>query len=340
MKKSILMLGLAVAAMTSCTNDEVMEVNQNNLIKFESFVNKGTRTVAEVGKDNLTQFYVFGYHDGDTRPVFDNNYVKKEDGSWKNEESKDWRANRYYFGAYANKATSDILNTTPSASFSSDGTLTIANYDVTDSTDDLIAAVKTVDNTGLLNNPVDLDFKHLLAQVKFEFANNNDDYYMTVSPITFKAMPIGTCTIDKDGEIDWKLKSGLTASDSITYTYNGTSRDEYIAATKSFKSDSLLVLPVEIAATTCANFTIEFYEKVDGNYNKVQEIEYKNVSLIGTQSNSDGDNVASWAPGYKYNYKAYFPINPSKIQFSVNTVEGWKDNTVDDNTTDNESVIF
>lgn len=50
MKKSILMLGLAVAAMTSCTNDEVMEVNQNNLIKFESFVNKGTRTVDEVKK--------------------------------------------------------------------------------------------------------------------------------------------------------------------------------------------------------------------------------------------------------------------------------------------------
>ena len=337
MKKSFLMLGLAVAAMSSCTNDEVVEVNQSNLIKFESFVNKGTRTVAEVGKDNLTQFYVFGYHDGDTSPVFNNKYVKKEDGSWKNEESKDWRANRYYFGAYANKATSDKLT---GASFSDDGTLTIANYDVTNSTDDLIAAVKTVNNTGLANEAVGLDFKHLLAQVKFELANNNDGYYMTVSDITFKAMPIGTCTIDKDGIIDWDLKVGLTANDSLTYTYNGTSQDEYIAATKSFKSDSLLVLPVEIAATTCANFTIAFYEKVGGNYNKVQEIEYKNVSLIGTQAKSDGDNVNSWAPGYKYNYKAYFPINPSKIQFSVNSVEGWNDNTVDDNTTDDESVIF
>ena len=111
-------------------------------------------------------------------------------------------------------------------------------------------------------------------------------------------------------------------------------------STKSFKSDSLLVLPVEIAATTCANFTIAFYEKVGENYNKVQEIVYNNVSLIGSEANSDGDNVASWAPGYKYNYKAYFPINPSQIQFSVNRVEGWEDNTVDDNTTGDESVIF
>lgn len=337
MKKSFLMLGLAVAAMTSCTNDEVVEVNQSNLIKFESFVNKGTRTVNEVKNDNLSKFYVFGFHDGDQTPVFNNNYVEKNGNSWTNEVSKDWRANNYYFGAYANKATSDKLI---GASFTANGTLTIANYDVTDSTDDLIAAVKPVDNTGLANEAVSLDFKHLLAQVKFELANNNDGYLMTVSDITFNAMPIGTCTIDKDGKIDWALKDGLTASDSLTYTYNGTSQGEYIEATKSFKSDSLLVLPVEIAATTCANFTIEFYEKVGANYNKVQEIEYKNVSLIGTQSNSDGDNVTSWAPGYKYNYKAYFPINPSKIQFSVNSVEGWKDDTVDDNTTDDESVIF
>lgn len=333
MKKSILMLGLAVAAMTSCTNDEVMEVNQNNLIKFESFVNKGTRTVTEVTKSSLTQFYVFGYHDGDTAPVFNNNYVEKDGNSWTNEVSKYWRANNYYFGAYANKATSDKLT---GASFSSDGTLTIANYTVANSTNDLIAAVKTVDNTGLANKAVSLDFKHLLAQVKFEFANNNSGYLMTVSDITFKAMPKGTCTINNAGKINWNLE----ASDSLTYTYKGTSAGDYIAVDQSFKSDSLLVLPVRIAATTCANFTIAFYENVGNNYNKVQEIEYKNVSLIGTQANSDGDAVASWDPGYKYNYKAYFPINPSKIQFSVNTVEGWKDNTVDDNTTNDESVIF
>ncbi len=335
MKKSFLMLGLAVAAMTSCTNDEVMEVNQNNLIKFESFVNKGTRTVDEVKKDNLTKFFVFGYHNGDQTPVFNNHYVEKVGDSWTNEVPRDWRANTYYFGAYATKATSEKLG---SASFSTNGTLTIANYDVTNSTDDLIAAVKTVNNTGLLNATVDLDFKHLLAQVKFELANNITGYYMTVSPITFKAMPIGTCTIDKDENINWELKDELTESDSLTYTYPGTS--EYIEATKSFKSDSLLVLPVEIAATTCANFTIAFYEKVGENYNKVQEIVYNNVSLIGSEANSDGDNVASWAPGYKYNYKAYFPINPSQIQFSVNRVEGWEDNTVDDNTTGDESVIF
>ena len=32
MKKMFWMLGVAVAALTSCTNDEVVEVNQSNLL--------------------------------------------------------------------------------------------------------------------------------------------------------------------------------------------------------------------------------------------------------------------------------------------------------------------
>lgn len=148
MKKSFLMLGLAVAAMTSCTNDEVVEVNQSNLIKFESFVNKGTRAVEETTAAGLEKFYVFGYHNGDSDPVFSNNYVQKNGNGWGNEVTEHWTANTYYFGAYATKNESDILSATPLASFSNEGTLTISNYSVGSmgpeihSTDDLIGAVK------------------------------------------------------------------------------------------------------------------------------------------------------------------------------------------------------
>lgn len=358
MKKSILVLGLAVAAMTSCTNDEVMEVNQNNLIKFESFVNKGTRAVTETTKNELSKFYVFGYHNGDSNPVFSNNYVQKNGNDWSNEVTKNWTANTYYFGAYATKNESDILSATPLASFSNVGTLTISNYSVGSmgpeihSTDDLIGAVKTVDNTQLANSAVSLDFKHLLSQVKFEFINNNEEYFMTVSDIVFKAMPTGNCTINKEGVISWTLKDGLTLSDSLTYTYPGTGSGVYIPENESFNSVCYLVLPVNIAVTTCANFTISFYERVgaEGNYtyNLMQTIPYNNISLKGTSgptdndpnNNTDQDNVTSWLPGYIYNYKAYFPINPSEIVFTVNSVEGWQGNEVNDNTVNNESVEF
>ena len=81
MKKSLFMLGLAVAAMTSCSNDELMEVNTNNVITFESHVDKGTRAVTNTTTAELTKFYVFGSH-GTTR-VFDNVAVTKEGKVWK-----------------------------------------------------------------------------------------------------------------------------------------------------------------------------------------------------------------------------------------------------------------
>ena len=111
-------------------------------------------------------------------------------------------------------------------------------------------------------------------------------------------------------------------------------------------------MPVDIAVTTCANFTISFYERVgtEGSYtyNLMQTIPYNNISLKGTSgptdndpnNNTDQDNVTSWLPGYIYNYKAYFPINPSEIVFTVNPVEGWQGNEVNDNTVNNESVEF
>lgn len=212
--------------------------------------------------------------------------------------------------------------------------------------------LKTVDNTQLANSAVSLDFKHLLSQVKFEFNNNNDDYFMTVSDIVFKAMPTGNCTINKEGVISWTLKNGLTSSDSLTYTYPGTGSGVYIPENESFNSVCYLVLPVNIAVTTCANFTISFYERVgaEGNYtyNLMQTIPYNNISLKGTSgptdndsnNNTDQDDVTSWLPGYIYNYKAYFPINPSEIVFTVDSVEGWHSNEVNDNTVNNESVEF
>ena len=380
MKKSFLMLGVAVAALTSCTNDEVVEMNQGSSIQFESFVNKSTRAVTTT--TGLTNFYVFGYHSGDTNPVFSNVEVSfdETDGWGYDSETKYWTANTYLFGAYAtNKASEDLNETTTNVTFNEAGTLTISNYSVgkmlpaeTHSTDDLVGTVKTQDNRGLKNETVDLDFKHLLSQVKFQFVNNSNSYYMTVSDITFKAMPTGTCAIQNSNgnpSISWTLKDDLTAQDSLLYTYAGKGSynenthilTDFIAPSddnttqdvkeNEYNSDYYLVLPVAIANTTRANFTICFYERIgvagSYTYNLIQTIPYKNISLHGTSgptdagndNNKDNDNITAWTPGYIYNYKAFFPVNPSEIIFSA-TVSDWKNDEVNDNTTQSEGVIF
>lgn len=384
MKKSLWMLGMAVAALTSCTNDEVVEMNQSNAIQFESFVNKGTRAVSVTDNSTLSSFYVFGYHTKDPNPVFENIQVTKTETVendkiiWETQDNdaKNWTANTYYFGAYAGTGSSAAYPLTgangatdPTVSFTNAGTLTIANYTVSGTENDLVAAVETVDNSTLANHAVNMEFKHLLSQVKFQFINNSN-YFMTVSNITFKAPAKGTCTINQSGVINWDIEPTTTLDEdadleSFQYTYPGTTMETYIEpGLKEYVSDAFLVLPQSILLNTenlnssdfVADFVIEFYERLGTGtdadpyvYNRTERIEYNNVSLLGTpkivkddsgdEISNDGENVTAWTEGYIYNYKAYFPANPSEIKFTA-SVGTWQTENVDDNLTDNKEIEF
>ena len=60
MKRSLFMLGVAVAALSGCSQSEILEVAEGRAIGFSSFVNNNTRAVTEVTEGNLSQYYVFG----------------------------------------------------------------------------------------------------------------------------------------------------------------------------------------------------------------------------------------------------------------------------------------
>ena len=60
MKKTLWMLGVAVAALTSCTQSEVLDVPESKMIAFDSFVGKPTRAIDDVGDaKNFDVFYVY-----------------------------------------------------------------------------------------------------------------------------------------------------------------------------------------------------------------------------------------------------------------------------------------
>ena len=329
MKKMLLVLGVAVAALTSCTSDEVVEMNQDNLIKFESFVNKGTRAVAEV--TSLSGFYVFGGYNGNN--VFNNTSIAANGVT-----NKNWVLEQTYnFAAYADGNNGKIETTGDASTVAfAEKKLTISNYTVDDSKD-LVAVVTSDIASGNGGNDVDLTFKHLLSQVKFQFVNTSD-YYMEVTDITFTAQSKGKCTVTNSGAT-WGNWSGPKI-----YTYTGTST--YVAP-KNKNNDSYyeyspkyqMVLP-QTVSTIQAAFTINFYEKITENdYVLVESIDYS-PTLTGTPANGDDDNVTEWQPSYKYNYKAFFPANPTQIKFSA-SVAGWEDDVdVDDNLTDNKDIKF
>ena len=243
--------------------------------------------------------------------------------------------------------------------------MTIANYTVSNTENDLVAAVENVNNSTLANNAVNMNFKHLLSQVKFQFINNSE-YYMTVSDIKFKAPAKGTCTINQSEVIGWEIEPTTTLNDEVAlesfqYIYPGTTSGIYIEPNQQeYVSDAFLVLPQSILLNTndlnssdfVADFIIEFYERLGTGtdadpyvYNRTEHIEYNNVSLLGTpkivkddsgnEISNDGESVTAWTAGYIYNYKAYFPANPSEIKFTA-SVGTWITDVVDDNLADKE----
>lgn len=299
MKKSLFMLGLAVAAMTSCSNDELMEVNENSFITFENHVDNGTR--AETTKAGLSQFYVFGNHG--TTVDFENDLVKLTDGVW-NVKQVAWTGNEYQFGAYATNNASTKIN---NASFTS-GALSFPDYQVNQE-HDLVAALTNVDNRQLGNQAVGLTFKHMLSKVKFTITNgSSENLTMKVSEIKFTVKNQGTCTYDNSG-ITW---SSLDASKELEYA--GTTSN--VAKAASWTSADNLVIPGQALDAIKATFTVTFYNGAD----VFTTMNYTNVPLTLTSG--------SWQPGYIYNYTASPTPAMPYIQFQVDAVEGW--NTTDD----------
>ena len=63
--KKLFVLGAAVVAFASCTNDQVLDSVQpvQNAIGFYAHTNKATKAVTETTFAGLTKFHVFGYYD-------------------------------------------------------------------------------------------------------------------------------------------------------------------------------------------------------------------------------------------------------------------------------------
>ena len=298
MKKSLFMLGLAVAAMTSCSNDELMEVNTNNVITFESHVNNGTR--AAVTDGNLKNFFVYGYYEnGGVQTIFNGKEVTKSGSAWTYTDPVAWTGNHYYFGAYA---TGNTSTTVAGVTFAS-GTLTIPSYTVNQE-QDLVAAVSgDVDNTGLANAAVAMNFKHLLSKVKFTINNAaTENLTMKVSAITFTAKNQGTCTYN--GTPAWAPTASTTS-----FTYPATTSN--VAQGGTYAPADNLVLPQATSGLE-ASFTVEFYN----GSTLFDTKDYSGVALDGT--------VTEWQAGYIYNYTANVAPTMPYIEFTA-SVTPWVD---------------
>lgn len=337
MKKSFLMLGLAVAAMSSCTNDEVIDLNQSNqkAIGFESFVNKGTRADIDNDSNPLKEFYVYGFYKGtqDDVSVFDNVAVlyehntETDEWEWNVKEQKKWDTQYYYFAAYADGQGTGTVEETDADKLSngrftynktnSTADLIFTNYVVSSdlaTQKDFIATVTHRDTReSFLTTDVDLTFGHMLSKVTFKFENtSSENLKMTVTDVKLTVKNKATCTYSYNASsntpsnVAW---SDHAYSDNFTfYSLNGVT-DQARGTTSAIVATSY-VIPHQTDAVI--SFNVSYYDQAGS---QIGQTEPKELSLY--------PNQIRWQPANIYNYTIQLPASPQYIDFDVEPINGW-----------------
>ena len=298
--KRFLFLGIAATAMlASCTNDETVEMNPQNAIGFETFVDKSTRAT-DVTKDNLRAFKVWAYQG--TTPILTGEEVTKPESDWGYTNTQYWvKDQTYNFHAIApvdcvtgDSYTYNGTSAAPSIQFTNGAGLT-----------DLIYASESRPCTNpAIEDEVELTFKHLLSRVRFNFTESFPNDQITVKVTNL--MITGATSAGTYNGSAWT--SGSTPA-TATYSFDGA---HATAWTTNAVSNHLYFI------STIQNFTISFTVTA-----------YQAGEQFATKSHSVQITNQNMVAGSSYEYKLEFNAdNVSEdslypIEFTVTEVTGW-----------------
>ena len=340
MKRNLFLLGLAVAAMTSCTNDEVLEQAQSTqkAIGFESFVNKGTRAIGETttpvlnGNNEVTglsTFYAYGYH-GSTNDFNGVTVTGAYDGvsaiKWThNGDPRYWADETYYFAAYANGNSADAI---AGVEFTNK-TLTISSYTVsyttaaatktTSAAPDLVAAMIEEDGDLQRTAKVNFTFKHLLTKIQFKVVNNNNQSLtvditdVVVSGVKNTGKFVSTFSEDwTPNERDWTV-DGAGVENFIPIAAQSLDVRDVNGTGDEVTSDVFYVLPQQLTADGIkVTFTAHYMQGTS-------EVSTQEVALYFNEDMND-NTYTTWKPGYSYLYTIGLPQTATPIEFGTPTV--------------------
>lgn len=324
MKKSLFVLGVAVAALASCTQNEVLDIAESNVIKFDNaFVGNTTKATApEVTTDNIENMYVFAVDQTDAQ-VFDaqpkNVYKVAGTSEWGYDNLVAWDdAKSYEFIAYAgvDLGASVTYNTDSKAlEFNAITVNGAKQFDL------LYSNLVERENSGsLVKDPIEFTFGHLLSMVQFtlksgfgattKVAITNFKFYGLRTTESYDATAVtpawtATSTVNTDGNTDFTVSDAGVAQSGVGDAVN-----------------SWVVIPQKNTENASVAM-VSFRAKVTDEKNSVSE-EKDLVAMIPS---------ITWEKGYRYNY--IFTITPENmgiddkyITFDAPTVTDW-DKTTD-----------
>lgn len=292
--KKIFFALIAVVAMASCSKDEVLELNREQIGFGEAFVENSTRATDPSYSGtttDFTSFNVWGTIDGGAGlvPIFEGETVTGTVG-----EGKEWTCTKkqywvkgatYNFAALANAAT---------VTLGEDKLPKTVTY--TANQTDLVYA-KSAQYVGQeSSNPlVAFTFNHLLSLVTFTVNNGSQsaaDYSFEVKNINIAGVTAGTCDVTTS-PVTWSNTTpGSYTIDTITVNNSTATAD---------CGTSLLIIPGTVTVT----FDVDILCK---------------GTKIATKPYSKGN--IDLAAGYSYNFIVE-PTVGQEIKFNVENNPTW-----------------
>lgn len=342
MKKSLFVLGVAVAALASCTNEEVVNIAESNVIKFtNTFVGNATKAVSapELTTDNIEDMWVFAV-DGTNNKVFDDNpkkvYKIGGTNAWDYDNPVEWDDTKsYVFVAYAGKelSTSETDNKVEYDQTSKKLKFTNVTVDGANQFDLLYSNTVERSNTPSLDKSViDFTFEHLLSEVKFTL-KSGFGATTKVAVSNFKFYGVKTkesCDATQNTPV-WTATSTANTKDNTNFTVADAETAYSSADAPVDVVNSWFVIPQANGTGSdpveMVSFTVTLSDDENASVNDTKNI----VAKLP---------VITWQIGNRYNYiftitKESMDIDEKYITFDAPTVTPWTDDTtmtVDDET--------
>lgn len=318
MKKNFFLAAVVLAAMSSCSKDEVVEVNNGNAIAFRASLDRAISRGSETDLNNLQAFKVTAI--GNEKNYFTNLVVNSSDGghTWQTASTYYWPSFGLSFFAYAPQ---DIGSGAVSIDNSVKKITGFSPSQTVSEQKDLVIAYNKGDRLKNEKPGVALNFKHALSQIEVKAKCMNPN--IKVEVLGVKVMNVaGTADFtfpeDKPTDSSYELSQGqwTNAKGTQGYLIKGTTPVTLTSNAQSIMMDAgnFMLIPQTLtkwdgtAASGGAYLSVLCrISSVDGD-NEV--LLYPLATSTDDKSGKYGLSAVAidtnWLPGKKYTYTLTF----------------------------------
>lgn len=323
MKKNFFLAAVVLAAMSSCSKDEVVEVNNGNAIAFRASLDRAISRGSETDLNNLQAFKVTAI--GNDKNYFTNLVVNSSDGghTWQTASTYYWPSFGLSFFAYAPQ---DIGSGAVSIDNSAKKITGFSPSQTVAEQKDLVIAYNKGDRLKNEKPGVALNFKHALSQIEVKAKCMNSN--IKVEVLGVKVMNVaGTADFtfpeDKPTDSSYELSQGqwTNAKGTQGYLIKGTTPVTLTSNAQSIMMDAgnFMLIPQTLTKWDGTAVSGGAYLSV---LCRISSVDGDNEVLLYPLATSTDDKSGkyglsavaidtNWLPGKKYTYTLTFCGNDS-----------------------------